>query len=207
MLTTAGMLRQGVVVRTVPWGQVAAVLLLAAAPSVVVAVQGTQRFDGAVLAGLLLAGPVAAFAFDEPARAVADAGPTTMARRVLARLALIVVAVGVWTLVVAALATSGADVVVVARRHSAAACAAASTSLAAAAWARRRGAARVSPGAVVVGPSLVVVSTALAREYRWMPSLLDDDSTRRWWSLVALAALVVVTSMRDPYRRLLPPGR
>lgn len=200
MLTSDAPRRAVLLARTVPWGQVLAVLVLATAPTLTTALRGTHRFDGAVLAWMLLAGAVLAFAWDEPARATIEPSPTTLARRVTARLFLTAGAVTAsWILVVLLTGMDG-DLWRHLRPRVPASVAAVALSVAAAAAVRRRGAARVDLGVVFAGPLTVLVTSALAERYGWLPSFVDGVHDRRWWWIVVAAMLVAVWSTRDPYR-------
>jgi hypothetical protein len=189
------------VVRSVPWPQVVAVLTLAVTPTVVTAARGADRFDGAVLAWLLIAAAVGCLAYDEPTREVSDASPTTLARRVVSRLVVVLTAAAVSGAAVALLATFDVSATEDARAQLPAAAAVLALSSASAALSRRRGAARVSLGDVAVGPLTVLTVSALSQQYAWLPSVADDRSVGRWWYVAALAGAVAVWSTRDPARR------
>jgi hypothetical protein len=74
-------------------------------------------------------------------------------------------------------------------------------SAAAASVGHRRGADRVSLGAVAVGPLAVLVTSALAHRYPWLPSVVDDDRAGRWWIGAMAATAVVIWNAQDPARR------
>lgn len=200
-MSGARLLPTGAVVRSVPWTQVVGVLAIAVAPTVVSAARRSHRYDGALLIWLVVAGAVAAFAYDEPSRDLLDAGPTTHARRVVVRFALTVAAIAASGVVVASL--SGFDSVEwrLVRRQLPAGVTVLVLSVGVASLARRRGASRVSLGDVSVGPLAVLLTSGLAHRYPSLPSVIDDRHTARWWWLTGAAAVVAVWSTRDPYRR------
>ncbi|QQS23752.1 MAG: hypothetical protein IPM43_09945 [Actinomycetota bacterium] len=192
------------VVRSLPWPEVAVVLALATAPTLLVAVRHGRSPDDALLFWMVVAGAVFGFAFDEPARAVLDAVATPLARRTIARLAVLAVAIGVSGLAVVLVVRIDGGSLTPARAQAPALLAVIALSCAAASVGRRRGADRVSLGEAAVGPMAVLVASGLAQRYPWLPTIIDDRLAHRWL-IPALAAFALAAwNTRDPYS---PPSR
>ncbi len=194
MLTGAIRLaRHRLVVRSVPWIEVGPLIALACLPLLVTMARGGQVLGTAVAAWVVIASSTIALAFDEPARPVLSSVPVSAPRRVLARAAMIAVAVLVVGLVVAGLAT-WRDPVALADGSSrlAEGAAVASISAAAAAWSAGRDGPGTGLGDAAAGPGVVLTISAFAQRWHALPMVGTGHRAGAWWVLTAISTLALV---------------
>ncbi len=193
--------RHRVVVRSVPWGLVGPVIVLACLPLLVTMARGGQVLGAAVVAWVVIASSTVALAFDEPARPVLSSVPVTAPCRVLVRVGLIVLAVFVVGLAVAGLA-SWRDPVALADSSSrlAEGAAVASISAAVAAWSARGDGPGLGLGDTAAGPLVVLTISALAQRWSELPMIGTGHRSGGWWVLTAVGAVALARFGRDRYR-------
>lgn len=186
-------------VRAAPLGPLGAGAVLAASPVVVAELLGDRDLHGALIASTVLAAASLAYAVEDDAAVVLASSPSTLARRRSTQLgvALAIVAVG-WAVAAVLAADDGP---VLTRQLGVIASAASGLALAVASTAARRDHALAAFAGAVGAVTILLVVSAGAVWYPWLPSLEDPSAWWRWIAIAGLAWAVAAWETRDPATR------
>jgi hypothetical protein len=187
--------------RGLPVRTIGAALLLAAVPTMAVALRGDRDLSGAMAAAAVIGGATAAFFVEDPAGETLSASPTSLARRRALRLSAIALGLAVMLGALVVIATLGASVPGqdLARR---AAEVAAVSGLAAAVGgvAHRNAVAAAGPTGAVAGALGVLLISSFAYRYHQLPSVRVVEHHGRWWLVALVGWAAAAWSSRDPAR-------
>ena len=207
MRTAVALLRP--TARAVPLRSIAGVAALAAAPAVITVARGGTDLAYAWVAAAVVGGAGLAYAVDDDAEVLVAPSPVPLwLRRALRLLIAAAVVTAGWS--VATVAGAGAGLLEGRPTSDLAveAFTAAGVAIAVAGAAHRRlGVDQAGLGGAATGVLSLLVVTALASRYAWLPRLGAAEQHDRWLWVAALGWAVTAWTSRDPAERarLSPP--